>query len=295
VTSRRIHVLSVLFGQTEDEIARLLRALAIALEKASSANLVQGGSVLLGNCGAPYRSDLVAELQQILPTVQLIEFGENLGHSAGCNALAAQSGAEPLDILFFLNPDTVPAPIALPPLIADLAKSDVGAVDSRQIPFEHPKFFDPETREQSWASGAALAVRSEVFEKVGGFDPEHFWSYCNDVDLSWRIRLQGWKILSTPDSVVFHDKRIDKDGGVQPTASEVRFSTLGRLNLARRYGRPDIERETLAWIDTHGSVAQRQVALEFCAASENGRAPTPVDGSSEVAEFTKGEYGERRF
>lgn len=53
-------------------------------------------------------------------------------------------------------------------------------------------------------SGAAFAIRREVFEALGGFD-EDFFLYMEDTDLSLRSRLAGWRCVVAPDSIVFHD------------------------------------------------------------------------------------------
>lgn len=53
------------------------------------------------------------------------------------------------------------------------------------------------------ASGGASLYRVEMLEEVGLFD-EDFFAYFEDVDLSFRIQLAGWKIRYVPDSVAYH-------------------------------------------------------------------------------------------
>jgi len=53
------------------------------------------------------------------------------------------------------------------------------------------------------ARGAALVVLKEIFESVGGLDSSLFLSY-EDIDLSWRVRLAGYKVLYVPKSIVYH-------------------------------------------------------------------------------------------
>jgi GT2 family glycosyltransferase len=288
----RLTVVSVLYGHSSVDIDRLIRSLTVAADACDTAEV----SIYLGNCGEPYPSNFEERLRSLFTRVHVLEFGSNLGHSGGCNAVVSRlQDISPQDLLLFLNPDALLAPSAIPPLVADLAQTDVGATDGRQIPFEHPKAFDGASRVQSWASGACLATRVAVFQEVGGFDPVHFWSYCNDVDLSWRIRLAGWKILHTPDAVVFHDKRMDRDGRIEPTETETYYSTVGRLNLARRYGDPSVERSTLTWIDGHGSLSHRRAARDFRALRATAQSPEPIPGARRVAQFVDGEYGARRF
>lgn len=52
-------------------------------------------------------------------------------------------------------------------------------------------------------TGASVIIRKEVFEKLGGFDQSYFM-YYEDVDLSLRMKRQGWKIMYEPKSVVYH-------------------------------------------------------------------------------------------
>ena len=140
-----------------------------------------------------------------------------------------------------------------------------------------------------------LALRFEVFEKVGGFDAEHFRSHCSDVDLSWRIRLEGLQVLHTPDSVVFLDERIDRNGVVRSREVAVRSSVLGGLNLAHKYGRTDVEQELLQRITAHGSDAEKKGAMDFRTNASSERTPKPIQRGSDVADFDQGEYGEQRF
>lgn len=53
------------------------------------------------------------------------------------------------------------------------------------------------------ARGAAMLIRRKIFEEVEGFDTKFFIIY-EDVDLCWRIRLRGYKIIFVPTSVVYH-------------------------------------------------------------------------------------------
>jgi GT2 family glycosyltransferase len=52
-------------------------------------------------------------------------------------------------------------------------------------------------------SGQAFMVRKKVFRSVGGFDPDYF-AYYDEVDLGWRIRLRGYKVVYSPDANIIH-------------------------------------------------------------------------------------------
>jgi len=53
------------------------------------------------------------------------------------------------------------------------------------------------------ACGAAAVYPKEAFDKVGGFDVDYF-SYVEDVDLGFRLRLVGYKCIFLPEAVVYH-------------------------------------------------------------------------------------------
>jgi GT2 family glycosyltransferase len=62
--------------------------------------------------------------------------------------------------------------------------------------------YDEPTEVFAWCGGAVL-LRREYLDAVGGFD-ERFFLYYEDTDLSWRGRLQGWRYVYEPRSLVRH-------------------------------------------------------------------------------------------
>lgn len=54
-----------------------------------------------------------------------------------------------------------------------------------------------------WATGACLVVRSDVFWKAGGLDDD-FFAHMEEIDLCWRLRSRGFRIVCLPESKVFH-------------------------------------------------------------------------------------------
>ncbi|MEO8304398.1 MAG: glycosyltransferase family 2 protein [Betaproteobacteria bacterium] len=126
----------------------------------------------------------------------------NVGFGRGHNANAARCTAP---FLFVLNQDCILEPGVLTPLL-ELAGSDarrVAAWELRQIPYEHPKAYDPVTLDVPWVSGAAVLFRRSTFDAVGGFDPALFM-YGEDVDLSWRLRAKGFRLRYLPQFAVVH-------------------------------------------------------------------------------------------
>jgi GT2 family glycosyltransferase len=128
--------------------------------------------------------------------------GSNVGFGRGHNANAAR-GSAPL--ILVLNQDCVLEPGVLERLLqsASLGPDEIGAWELRQIPHEHPKTYDPVTLDTVWASGAALLLRRKAFDEVGGFEPRIFM-YGEDVDLSWRLRARGWRVVYRPQLAVVH-------------------------------------------------------------------------------------------
>jgi GT2 family glycosyltransferase len=61
------------------------------------------------------------------------------------------------------------------------------------------------------ACAAAAAYRREAFEAFGGFD-EDFFCYCEDVDLSFRMRLRGLEVAVATDAVVTHRGSVSSGG-----------------------------------------------------------------------------------
>lgn len=60
-----------------------------------------------------------------------------------------------------------------------------------------------DTREVFWASGACLFVRAEYYHQMEGFD-EDFFAHMEEIDLCWRLKNYGYKIMYCADSTVYH-------------------------------------------------------------------------------------------
>ena len=135
-------------------------------------------------------------------SVRIERSGRNVGFGRAHNANAARGRAP---YLLVINPDCIVEPGALAELvrIAGASPATTAAWEMRQIPYEHPKAYDPVTLETPWASGAATLFRREAFEAVGGFDAAIFL-YGEDVDLSWRLRAAGWTLTYQPRCAVVH-------------------------------------------------------------------------------------------
>jgi GT2 family glycosyltransferase len=156
---------------------------------------------------------------------------ENVGFGRGHNANARRSRAP---LFFILNQDCVLEPGVLAPLLATAQCDDarVAAWELRQIPYEHPKAYDPVTLDTPWVSGAATLFRKSAFDAVGGFEPRIFM-YGEDVDLSWRLRAAGFRLRYLPRCAAVH-RTYRVAGEVKPL--QVLGGVETNLYLRARFG-----------------------------------------------------------
>lgn len=63
--------------------------------------------------------------------------------------------------------------------------------------------YDCPVRSVFWASGAAMFVRSDVWQKFGGFDG-HFFAHMEEIDFCWRVKRAGYDVVSISKSIVYH-------------------------------------------------------------------------------------------
>ena len=136
--------------------------------------------------------------------------------------------------ILLLNVDTIIHREALSILQKEVLNSseDVVMWELRQFPYEHPKLYNPITMETSWCSAAACLVRRDAFEQCGGFD-ESIFMYAEDVDLSWRIRNNGFKLKYVPKSIVYHYTYMTQKE-VKPT--QFTYSLINNLRLRYKFG-----------------------------------------------------------
>jgi hypothetical protein len=297
-----VQIQVVLYHNDVAATQRLACAIGAAVAHATAAGHVDSAWVRFGDC-SPQRSFDAAEVASLGETLARHNvqsdyefFDANLGSGGGSNRLAANGRG---DAIWVINPDTYPAPNALTELVTALTYADdIAATEARQIPIAHPKAYHPVTGEAPWLSGACQLLRRSAFDQVGGFDGHFFPMYCDDVDLGWRLRLAGWRLVHAERAACFHDKRVSLDT-LRPVSSEFeeRCGVLARLFLSRRYGRPDVEAELIAHIDALGEPWQRSAVDEFRRRVADGDVPTTIEPSATlnaVANFDP-MYGLPRF
>ena len=200
------------------------------------------------------------------PHVRQIRLDANYGFTGGYNRALAQTDAE---LFVLINSDIEVTPDWLDPLTAwmdshpdcgacapklhawqdrgrfEYAGAAGGLIDAWGYPFcrgrvlkrvetDNGQYDTP--ADVLWATSACLMVRRTVWEHFGGLD-ERFFAHMEEIDLCWRMQLEGWKVQVVPQSVVYH-----LGGGTLPADSpwklELNFRNnllLLENNLARTY------------------------------------------------------------
>lgn len=80
-----------------------------------------------------------------------------------------------------------------------------------------------------WATGAALMIRASDWHAVGGLDGR-FFAHNEEIDLCWRLRSRGRRIVCVPQSVVYH-----VGGGTLPQDNPRKTYLNFRNNLTMLY------------------------------------------------------------
>jgi GT2 family glycosyltransferase len=113
-----------------------------------------------------------------------------------------------------------------------------GYIDRLGYPFCRGRILDNIEKDQGqydqvadifWASGACMFVRSELYHAIGGFDPLYF-AHMEEIDLCWRLKGMGYRIIFQPHSVVYH-----VGGGTLPNEHPWKLYLNFRNNLLTLY------------------------------------------------------------
>lgn len=167
------------------------------------------------------------------PEVTLIELEQNYGFAEGYNQALRRVESEYYVLLNsdvevstgWLDPvidymDSNPEVAACQPKILSYAERNKfehagaagGFIDKYGYPFCRGRIMNiteedngqyDDIKQIFWASGACMFIRSSVWEKNGGFDPD-FFAHMEEIDLCWRINNTGNKIIYIPSSVIYH-------------------------------------------------------------------------------------------
>lgn len=198
-------------------------------------------------------------MEHNFPSVRLIKLDKNYGFTGGYNKSLSLIEAE---YYVLLNSDVEVTPEWDIPLIRTLdSNSEVGAVmpkmlsyydhnsfeyagaaggfmDKYGYPFCRGRVFH--TLEQDngqydgihevfWASGACIAVRSNIYHQLGGLDDTLF-AHMEEIDFCWRLHHLNYKVLFTSESVIYH-----LGGGTLPKYNPYKSFLNFRNNLIILY------------------------------------------------------------
>jgi N-acetylglucosaminyl-diphospho-decaprenol L-rhamnosyltransferase len=195
-----------------------------------------GHELILVDCAS--HDGTAAVVREGFPAVRLIQLDSNKGYGAALNeGVKAASGT----YFLFMNADAWPIGQAVERLLAfATAEARLGAVGprlrnadgslqrsvrgfptlwrlateyfflrwlaprSRFLNAFYSAQFDHEsTRDAEFLVGAVLLVGRKAFEDVGGFDPA-FFMYNEEVDLCYRLRRAGWRVVFFPGAEFVH-------------------------------------------------------------------------------------------
>ncbi len=178
--------------------------------------------------------DSLVWLRENYPEIKTIAFKENYGFAEGYNR-AIETSDYPYTLL--LNSDVEVTPGWWQPLLKFMEDNpDVGALqpkiksfkdktsfeyagaaggylDRLGYPYCRGRLFDCVEKDNgqydgdpvdiTWASGAALLVRTDLYKKLGGLDPR-FFAHMEEIDLCCRILASGYRVVALSDSEVYH-------------------------------------------------------------------------------------------
>lgn len=172
-------------------------------------------------------------MREHFPEIRIIRNDSNYGFAKGYNVALAQVEADYFCLLNsdievtegWVEPviellDSDPQIAAVQPKILsfkdrrhfEYAGACGGFIDKYGYPFCRGRVFNTVEADNGqydtctdifWATGAALFVRSSVYRTLGGLDDD-FFAHMEEIDLCWRIRNHGYRIVAEPRSTVFH-------------------------------------------------------------------------------------------
>ena len=174
-------------------------------------------------------------LRENHPDVRVIEIPYNSGFASGYNIALKQVKAEYYVLLNsdiettenWISPvtemmDKDPSIAAAQPKIMsqdqkyrdefEYAGAAGGFIDKYGYPFCRGRLFQHlekdhgqynDSREVFWATGACMFVRADQYHEMGGLDDD-FFAHMEEIDLCWRMKNKGYKVMYCADSTVYH-------------------------------------------------------------------------------------------
>ena len=242
----------ILNWNTEDFLRKFLPGLIRSCEKVEGAEVV-----VADNASSDSSMKVMAEE---FPQVRTLRFEKNLGFTGGYNRAFTQLnyGPDAPEYFLLINSDIEVPENWLGPLVEWMdAHPECGACAPKLHSWQDRKMFEyagaaggyidrfgyPFCRgrvmgriemdmgqydtpaDVFWATGACLMVRSSVYHKLGGLD-DRFFAHMEEIDMCWRMQLDGWQVTVVPTSIVYH-----VGGGTLPASSPFKLFLNYRNNL----------------------------------------------------------------
>ncbi len=295
-----IQIQTVLFNNDVVSLRRALNSVQNAIRVARERDGLQVSVTVVHGDASPKRNLTDAEVASIEQSYgddfeyRYVFFNENTGTSLGHNRLAADCAA---DYLVVQNPDIQYGPHFFARMLDPFGRPELkaGIVEARQMPLEHPKEYDPKTLETPWVTGACFMVPTRVYHEVGGFDPECFFMYCDDVDISWRVRLAGYTLFYQPLAPVFHPKYLSKDAHWCPTEAERYYSLEALLLMCYKWSHDSRLNRLLEEFESGDNALQQKAAATFRKRAAQNKLPPQLDKEHRVADINDEGYAHMRY
>ncbi len=189
--------------------------------------------------------DPTARVASVLPGAFVRRLPQGGFASAANDVIDVVRGAT---FILFLHDDAVVDPDAIRLLVEEAFRSNAAIIGPKVVDYEHPdvllevgqaidRFGVPHSgiepgevdqeqhdavRDVFFVSATVMLVRSDLFRELGGFDPQTFPG-AEDLDLCWRARIAGARVMVAPDARVRHrlaDKLHDNDETVTPAIQQ---------------------------------------------------------------------------
>lgn len=206
-------------------------------------------TVIVDNESTEESSDGIRCLLSGLPSACLVRHSENLGFCEGNNSGAQIAAGK---YLFFLNPDAWLEPDCIERLVTETEKNGAAASTPWVLNYDDNTHQDlgffgfdifglvspssprRETAEIFSASGCACLMNAAAFKLAGMFDNE-FFMYVEEVDVSWRIRIAGGKIIGVPAARAHHRGAVNVNPAGGKEVVEFRTSDKKRFYANRNH------------------------------------------------------------
>ena len=219
-------------------------------------------------------------------------FGFNSGTSKGQNIMFKDCET---DFLMVYNPDVIVCPHYFLEMLKPFERETaVGMVEAKQSPLEHPKTFQISTGLEPWGAMACVIIPTHIYRELGGLDEQSFFLYCDDVDFSWRLRLNGYKIVYQSSAYVYHSKLLNHKGQVVPTNAEIYYSAEAALLMAHKWSNNKLLKKLKAIYET-GSEQQKKALAEFNRRKAEGLLVKQLDSDHKIASFEGFGYSKNRY